>query len=62
MESVWRGLSGMDAVPLECRWSERTPGAQRSGPDAGERPFGSFWGYCQKEPAQQGGINAAGRT
>jgi len=38
---------------------ERTNPERSAGPDVGARPFGSFWGDCQKEPAQQGGINAS---
>jgi len=33
---------------------ERTNPARSAGPDGGARPFGSFWGDCQKELAQQG--------
>ncbi|EXF43760.1 hypothetical protein BAY1663_03808 [Pseudomonas sp. BAY1663] len=69
MESLRRGASGMDAAravkghgwPLrgdsEQRWSEGSR-AQRD-PDAGARPFGSFWGDCQKGLAQQGETNAS---
>ncbi len=43
--------------PSEQRWSEGSR-AQRD-PDAGARPFGSFWGDCQKGLAQQGETNAS---
>ncbi len=33
---------------------ERTNPARSAGPDGGARLFGSFWGDCQKELAQQG--------
>ena len=65
MESAWRGASGMDAArgvqgpwmalvrrPPERGWNEGSR-AQRD-PDGGARLFGSFWGDCQKELAQQG--------
>jgi len=58
-------------MPQEPRWArdgpsrrapgmamERTHPERSAGPHAGARPFGSFWGDCQKEPAQQGGTNA----
>ncbi len=41
--------------PPEQRWNEGSR-AQRD-PDAGARLFGSFWGDCQKELAQQGETN-----
>lgn len=53
-EGPWMALARR---PSEQRWSEASR-AQRD-PDAGARPFGSFWGDCQKEPAQQGGTNAS---
>ena len=37
---------------------ERTNPERSAGPDGGASPFGSFWGDCQKEPAQQGGTTA----
>ncbi|WP_312956312.1 hypothetical protein, partial [Stutzerimonas nitrititolerans] len=37
---------------------ERTNPARSAGPDAGARLFGSFWGDCQKELAQQGETRA----
>src|SRR5690606_32657690 len=59
-------------MPREPRWArdgpsrrasgtamERTNPERSAGPDVGARPFGSFWGDCQKEPAQQGGTNAS---
>ena len=38
---------------------ERTNPERSEGPDGGASPFGSFWGDCQKEPAQQGGTHAS---
>ena len=38
---------------------ERTNPERSGGPDGGASPFGSFWGDCQKEPAQQGGTEAS---
>ena len=70
MESSWKGLSGMDAARdamgqgwpfAACPWSDdgvREP-RRRRGRMSGASPFGSFWGDCQKEPAQQGGTNAS---
>ena len=37
---------------------ERTNPERSGGPDGGASPFGSFWGDCQKEPAQQGGTES----
>jgi hypothetical protein len=37
---------------------ERTNPERSAGPDGGASPFGSFWGDCQKGPAQRGGTNA----
>ena len=69
MESRRRGASGKDAAravkghgwPLrgDPRSSDGMREVERSEPgtpssDAGARPFGSFWGDCQKGLAQQG--------
>ena len=68
-ESLRKGLSGRDAARATmghgwpfgaCLWSnDGVRGVERSETRmAGARPFGSFWGDCQKEPAQQGGTTA----
>lgn len=65
MESLRRGASGMDAAravkghgwPLrgDPRSSDGMREVERSETRmSGARPFGSFWGDCQKELAQQG--------
>src|SRR5690606_40824658 len=46
--------------PSERRWSERTPA--QPGPNGGARPFGSFWGDCQKGLAQQGETGRSGNS
>ena len=50
LEGPWMARASR---PRERRWSERTLRAAQ-GRMAGARPFGSFWGDCQKELAQQG--------
>ncbi len=58
-------------MPRETRWAkdgpsrrapgmamERTNPARSAGPYVGARPFGFFWGDCQKKLAQQGETRA----
>ena len=51
-----RGLKGQGwpFKPAPEAAMEQTNPARSAGPDAGARLFGSFWGDCQKELAQQG--------
>ena len=72
-ESLRKGLSGMDAAraPMGQGWpfgagpwsndGVREP-RRRRGRMSGASPFGSFWGDCQKEPAQQGGTETLSST
>ncbi len=39
---------------------ERTNPARSAGPYGGARPFGFFWGDCQKKLAQQGETRSIG--
>ena len=41
---------------------ERTNPARSAGPDGGARPFGFFWGDCQKKLAQQGETTRPGNS